>query len=125
VAFSLTDAIRVIMTLRSGHLVHLSQRDVSVSIRSVAGQVSVFPAGVPSETVVEGDADAIQIFLPPEILGPASGRVREETQIVAATSEQLKLATLQLIVAARQNDTARCGAADARLRRIVHKLLVS
>jgi AraC family transcriptional regulator len=125
VAISQADAIRVAVSLSSGQQVRYAERDQAVSTCALAGHVTVFPAGISSETTIEGEADVIQIFLRPESLGPLAGRAFGRPPLIASTNDELRHAAIQLLVAARHCDWNLRGAAEGRLRQIVGELLVS
>ena len=114
---STADAIRVCLSLSAGQQVRHVERDRSLHKGVLAGDVIVLPAGIPSETTLEGDAEVVQIFIEPESLGHAV------TGMVVAPTIALKRAAIQLFVAVRLDDWRRRSMAEARLRRVVHDLL--
>lgn len=122
VAIKTADAIRVILNLSSTQQVRHAEQNRVMSARGLPGHVSIFPAGVPTETVVVGEADVVQIFIPPESLGGAAGNVAYEP-LFESTSEELKLSAVQLLVAMAQSNIAQRESAEIRLRRIVAQLL--
>lgn len=125
VAISEADAIRVALSLRSGQEVRYAERDRAISTRGLPGHVTVFPAGISSETAIEGEADVVQIFLRPESLGLRAGQAFGGPPLIASTNDELRHAAIQLLVAARHYDWNRRSAAEGRLRQIVGELLAS
>jgi AraC family transcriptional regulator len=125
VAISQADAVRVALSLTSGPEVRYAERDRKFFTRGLAGHVTVFPAGISSETAIEGDADVIQIFIRPESLGQLAGQAIGGPPLIASTNDELRHAAIQLLVAARGRDWSRRSTAEGRLRHVVGQLLVS
>ena len=69
---STADAVRVCLSLSTGQQVRIAERDRSLSTSVLAGDVIVLRPGIPSETTLEGDAEVVQIFIPPDSLGRAA-----------------------------------------------------
>ena len=121
VAVSAADAIRVVLSLSATQRVRHAEGGPALTGRGLPGQVSVFRAGAPSETTIEGEADVVQIFIAPDSLLPL-GQTPAATPSVS--QDELELAVIQLLVAARFEDPRR-DAAEVRLGRIVHEWLAS
>ena len=117
---STADAIRVCLSLSAGQQVRHAERDRTLHKGVLAGDVIVVPAGIPTETTLEGDAEVVQIFIEPESLGRVPHAV---TGMNVAPTIALKRAAIQLFVAVRHDDCRSRSMADARLRRVVHDLL--
>jgi hypothetical protein len=100
VGISQADAIRVALSLSGGQQVRHAERDRAISTRALPGHVTVFPAGIPSETAIEGEADVIQIFVRPERLGLIAGQTLAGPPLIASTNDELKRAAIQLLVTA-------------------------
>ncbi len=67
-----SDAVRVIISLRGGHVVRLG-RGLGTSRKIHAGSVSVFGAGATTDIEIEGKADVVQIFIDPARLNEVAG----------------------------------------------------
>jgi AraC-like DNA-binding protein len=117
------DAIRVCLSLSTGHQIRHAERDRSLSKRVLAGDVIVARAGIPTETTLEGDAELVQIFIEPESLGLVSSNTAGTP--VAPPGEALKRAAIQLFVAAGQGDWRSRRLAEVRLCHAVRDLLTA
>jgi len=103
---STADAVRVCLSLSTGQQVRIAERDRSLSTSVLAGDVIVLRPGIPSETTLEGDAEVVQIFIPPP-------------------GDALKRAAIQLFVAVRHDDWRSRAVAEVRLRDRVRDLLTA
>jgi len=121
---STADAVRVCLSLSTGQQVRIAERDRSLSTSVLAGDVIVLRPGIPSETTVEGDAEIVQIFIPPESLGHAASETLA-ARLVAPPGDALKRAAIQLFVAARHDDWRSRAVAEVRLRERVRDLLAA
>jgi len=121
---STADAIRVCLSLSTGQQVRHAERDVSLSKGVLAGDVIVLRPSIPSETMLEGDAELVQIFIKPESLGLVASHTGTRTS-VAPPTDALKRAVIQLFVAARHNDWKSRRVAEFRLRQAVGDLLAA
>ena len=121
---STADAVRVCLSLSTGQQVRIAERDRSLSTRVLAGDVIVLRPGIPSETTLEGDAEVVQIFIPPESLGCAASETLA-ARLVAPPGDALKRAAIQLFVAARHDDWRSRAVAEVRLRERVRDLLAA
>ena len=121
---STADAVRVCLSLSTGQQVRIAERDRSLSTRVLAGDVIVLRPGIPSETTLEGDAEVVQIFIPPESLGRAASETLA-ARLVAPPGDALKRAAIQLFVAARHDDWRSRAVAEVRLRERVRDLLAA
>jgi len=119
---STADAIRVCLSLSTGQQVRHAERDRTLRKGVLAGDVILLPAGIPTETTLEGDADVVQIFIEPESLGLVPDAV---TGMAVAPTIALQRAALQLFVAVRRDDWRSRSMAEAKLRRVVRDLLVA
>ena len=124
VRIATADAIRVCLSLSTGQLVRHAERDQHLSKHVLAGDVVVLRPGIPTETMVEGDAELVQVFIEPESLGHVAGNTATGTR-VEPTSLALKRAAIQLFVAARHDDWRSRRAAEVRLRQVVGDLLAA
>src|SRR5262245_66449169 len=121
---STADAVRVCLSLSTGQQVRIAERDRSLSTSVLAGDVIVLRPGIPSETTLEGDAEVVQIFIPPESLGrAASGTLAG--RLVAPPGDGLKRAAIQLFVAVRHDDWRSRAVAEVSLRERVRDLLAA
>ena len=118
------DAIRVCLSLSTGQQVRHAERDRSLSKSVLAGDVIVARQGIPTETTLEGDAELVQIFIEPESLGQMASNPVTGT-LVAAPTDALKRAVVQLFVAARHDDWGGRRAAEIVLRKEVRSLLAA
>ena len=121
---STADAVRVCLSLSTGQQVRIAERDRSLSTSVLAGDVIVLRPGIPSETTLEGDAEVVQIFIPPESLGRAASETLA-ARLVAPPGDALKRAAIQLFVAARHDDWRSRAVAEVRLRDRVRDLLAA
>jgi len=121
---STADAVRVCLSLSTGQQVRIAERDRSLSTSVLAGDVIVLRPGIPSETTLEGDAEVVQIFIPPESLGRAASETLA-ARLVAPPGDALKRAAIQLFVAARHDDWRSRAVAEVRLRERVRDLLAA
>jgi AraC family transcriptional regulator len=121
---STADAIRVCLSLSTGQQVRHAESDRSLSKRVLTGDVIVLRPGIPTETMLEGDAEIVQIFIEPESLGHVAGNAVAGT-LVAPPGDALKRAVIQLFVAARHDDSRSRYVAERRLRQEVRDLLVA
>ena len=121
---STADAVRVCLSLSTGQQVRIAERDRSLSTSVLAGDVIVLRPGIPSETTLEGDAEVVQIFIPPESLGRAASETWA-ARLVAPPGDALKRAAIQLFVAARHDDWRSRAVAEVRLRERVRDLLAA
>ena len=124
VRIATADAIRVCLSLSTGQLVRHAERDQHLSKHVLAGDVVVLRPGIPTETMIEGDAELVQVFIEPESLGHVAGNTATGTR-VEPTSLALKRAAIQLFVAARHDDWRSRRAAEVRLRQVVGDLLAA
>jgi len=124
VRIATADAIRVCLSLSTGQLVRHAERDQHLSKHVLAGDVVVLRPGIPTETMVEGDAELVQVFIEPESLGHVAGNTATGTR-VEPTSLALKRAAIQLFVAARHDDWRSRRVAEVRLRQVVGDLLAA
>src|ERR1700752_3119901 len=124
VRIATADAIRVCLSLSTGQLVRHAERDQHLSKHVLAGDVVVLRPGIPTETMVEGDAELVQVFIEPESLGHVAGNTATGTH-VEPTSLALKRAAIQLFVAARHDDWRSRRVAEVRLRQVVGDLLAA
>src|SRR5262249_742863 len=102
----------------------IAERDRSLSTSVLAGDVIVLRPGIPSETTLEGDAEVVQIFSPPESLGRAASETLA-ARLVAPPGDALKRAAIQLFVAVRHDDWRSRAVAEVRLRDRVRDLLAA
>ena len=121
---STADAVRVCLSLSTGQQVRIAERDRSLSTSVLAGDVIVLRPGIPSETTLEGDAEVVQIFIPPDSLGRAASETLA-ARLVAPPGDALKRAAIQLFVAARHDDWRSRAVAEVRLRERVRDLLAA
>ena len=121
---STADAVRVCLSLSTGQQVRIAERDRSLSTSVLAGDVIVLRPGIPSETTLEGDAEVVQIFIPPESLGCAASETLA-ARLVAPPGDALKRAAIQLFVAVRHDDWRSRAVAEVRLRDRVRDLLAA
>jgi AraC family transcriptional regulator len=121
---STADAIRVCLSLSTGQQVRHAERDRALSKRVLAGDVIVLRPGIPTETILEGDAEVVQIFIEPGSLGQVASNPVTGT-LVAPPSDALKRAVVQLFVAARHDDWGGRRAAEIVLRKEVRTLLAA
>ena len=118
------DAIRVVFNLAGGPLVRHAEAGEVVSVRSLPANVSVMLPNVPSETMITGQADILQIFIEPELIEQPSSEALEKLPLPLLYI-QLKRAVLQLLVAARHSEKRDHIAAKAKLYEIVIPMLRS
>ena len=121
---STADAVRVCLSLSTGQQVRIAERDRSLSTSVLAGDVIVLRPGIPSETTLEGDAEVVQIFIPPDSLGRAASETLA-ARLVAPPGDALKRAAIQLFVAVRHDDWRSRAVAEVRLRDRVRDLLTA
>jgi len=121
---STADAVRVCLSLSTGQQVRIAERDRSLSTSVLAGDVIVLRPGIPSETTLEGDAEVVQIFIPPDSLGRAASETLA-ARLVAPPGDALKRAAIQLFVAVRHDDWRSRAVVEVRLRDRVRDLLTA
>ena len=121
---STADAVRVCLSLSTGQQVRIAERDRSLFTSVLAGDVIVLRPGIPSETTLEGDAEVVQIFIPPDSLGRAASETLA-ARLVAPPGDALKRAAIQLFVAVRHDDWRSRAVAEVRLRDRVRDLLTA
>ena len=120
---STPDAVRVVLSLSSGQQVFHSADDRAASAAGLPGHVSILPAGISTETLVQGDADVMQVFIRPKSLRWNVQRPSPELSLFESTSEKLKLAAISLFVAMERDDRRRSDAAGIDLRQVIDALL--
>ena len=118
------DAIRVCLSLSTGQHVRHAERDRALTKSVLAGDVVVLRPGIPSETMLDGDAEIVQVFIDPGSFGQAANNAVTGS-LVAPAGEALRRAVIQVFVAARHDDWRTRRVAEVRLRQEVGDLLAA
>ena len=117
------DAVRVVLSLSTGQRVVHALRERTASALGLPGHVSVFPAGVASDTTVEGAADIVQVFFKPNSFEPNAQGTPSGLPVFESRSESLKQAAISLFVATEHGDRVRRDSAATQLNQIVDAVL--
>ncbi len=119
VSIPTADAVRVVLSLSSGQRIRHSERGRTLSAPGLPGHVSVFPAGISTDTIVEGEADIVQVFIKPQILGLNADKPLFGSSVFESTNERLKQTAIALFVAIECDDLRRRDVAEIDLIQVL------
>jgi len=117
-----SDAVRVLLSLRGGHVVRQGH-GIGSSSNIVAGSVSVFAAETTTDMEIEGEADVVQIFIDPTCLEEVIGGDAALIPCFDTHDSELQACSLQLLVAAQAYDPDNDLLMESALWRLVEHLV--